>query len=76
MNQSIQKALQILDLFIEEGGGELTLHQISEKTNIPKPTAYRILTTLESGDILYKTKSSRHDSRYRLGLKLLVCCVA
>lgn len=70
MNQSVNKALQILDLFIEEAG-ELTLHEISEKTKIPKSTAYRILTTLESSDMLYKTKQSTHDSRYRLGLKLL-----
>lgn len=70
MNQSVQKAMQILDLFIEEAG-ELTLQEISDKTNIPKPTAYRLLSTLEAGDLLYKTKQSRHDSRYRLGLKLL-----
>src|SRR5699024_9049212 len=46
-------------------------HEISEKTDIPKSTAYRILSTLEAGNILFKTKHSTHDSRYRLGLKLL-----
>lgn len=71
MNQSVSKALQILDLFIAEAG-ELTLHEVSEKTGIPKSTAYRILTTLEEGELLSKTKHSIHDSRYRLGLKLLI----
>src|SRR5690625_7438545 len=69
MNQSVLKALAILSLFIEEE--ELSLQEITEKTNIPKPTAYRLLTTLESEGILYNVKTSTHDSRYGLGLKLL-----
>lgn len=69
MNQSVIKALQILDLFTEED--ELSLHEISIKANMPKSTAYRLLTTMASRDILYKTKETSHDSRYRLGIKLL-----
>lgn len=69
MNQSVVKALALLDLFIE--AEELTLQEIAIKANMPKPTAYRLLTTLESGGMLYKTKETAHDSRYRLGLKLL-----
>lgn len=70
MNQSVLKALKLLDLFNEESP-ELTLKEIAAKSNLPKPTAYRLLSTLESADFLYKTKENEHDSRYRLGLKLL-----
>src|SRR5699024_2586005 len=69
MNQSVIKALGILELFVEEK--ELSLQEISEKANLPKPTAYRMLTTLQFCGMLYKTKESTHDSRYGLGLKLL-----
>lgn len=70
MNQSVIKALKLLDLFTEETK-ELTLKEISDQSGIPKPTAYRLLSSLESCNFLYKTKESEHDSRYRLGLKLL-----
>lgn len=70
MNQSVIKALQLLDLFTEDES-ELTLHDISIKANIPKSTAYRLLTTLESRGVLDKIKETKHDARYRLGLKLL-----
>src|SRR5690625_2879324 len=69
MNQSVAKAMFLLDLFIEEE--ELSLQEITEKANLPKPMVYRLLTTLESGGLLYKEKSGPHDSRYGLGLKLL-----
>lgn len=70
MNQSVIKALTLLDLFTEETP-ELTLKEVSEKANLPKPTVYRLLTTLESMNYVYKTKETKHDSRYRLGLKLM-----
>ncbi len=70
MNQSVKKALSLLDLFTENER-ELTLQEIATKANMPKSTAYRLLTTLEAGHFLYKTKETRHDSRYQLGLKLL-----
>jgi DNA-binding IclR family transcriptional regulator len=70
MNQSVLKALKLLDLFTEDTY-ELTLKEISSRSNLPKPTAYRLLTALETAGFLYKTKESEHDSRYRLGLKLL-----
>src|SRR5690625_4125639 len=69
MNESELKALSILSLFIEEE--ELSLQQITQKTDITNSTAYRLLTTLEKEGILYNVKSSTHDSRYGLGLKLL-----
>ncbi|MFD1039975.1 IclR family transcriptional regulator [Virgibacillus byunsanensis] len=70
MNQSVIKALKLLDLFTEDTH-ELTLKEISDLANLPKPTVYRLLSALESCNFLYKTKESEHDSRYRLGLKLL-----
>src|SRR5690625_1991232 len=69
MNQSVIKALGILDLFVEEK--ELSLQEIADMSEIPKPTAYRLLSTLENCGMLYKVKVSTHDSRYGLGLKLL-----
>ncbi len=69
MNQSVNKAVNILDLFMDDK--ELSLQEIALKANIPKPTAYRLLSTLENGGLLYKVKESAHDSRYGLGLKLL-----
>jgi len=70
MNQSVLKAIQLLELFTDKDS-ELTLHEISERSNIPKPTAYRLLMTLESGGLLEKKVESAHDAKYRLGLKLL-----
>lgn len=69
MNQSVAKAISLLDLF--QDNEELSLQEITNKTNIPKATAYRLLMTLESGQLLEKVKTSTHDSRYRLGLKWL-----
>lgn len=70
MNQSVIRALSLLNLFTEETP-ELTLKELASKASLPKPTAYRLLTTLERLDYLYKSKENEHDSRYRLGLKLL-----
>jgi IclR family transcriptional regulator, KDG regulon repressor len=70
MNQSVKKALNLLNLF-DEKNYELSLKEISKRSNLPKPTAYRLLTTLESMNYVYKVKENEHDSRYRLGLKLL-----
>ncbi|HEY4551954.1 MAG TPA: IclR family transcriptional regulator [Bacillaceae bacterium] len=70
MNQSVIKALKLLNLFTEEKP-ELSLKQIAAAANLPKSTAFRLLASLERCEFLIKTKESEHDSRYRLGLKLL-----
>lgn len=70
MNQSVKKALSLLNLF-DDNNDELTLKEISERSNLPKPTAYRLLSALESMNYVHKLKENEHDSRYRLGLKLL-----
>ncbi|MEN2768209.1 IclR family transcriptional regulator [Ornithinibacillus xuwenensis] len=70
MNQSVIKALNLLNLFNEDNV-ELTLKEIADRAGLPKPTAYRLLSALESMNYVYKIKDREHDSRYRLGLKLL-----
>ncbi|SFE29334.1 DNA-binding transcriptional regulator, IclR family [Lentibacillus persicus] len=70
MNQSVIKALKLLDHFSADTP-ELTLKEIADKSNLPKPTAYRLLSSLESSGLLTKTKENEHDSKYQLGLKLL-----
>lgn len=69
MNQSVIKALQLLDYFKEYP--ELTLAEIAELDNMPKPTAYRLISSLEASGFLVKTKHTTHDVKYHMGLKLL-----
>ncbi|RKJ33402.1 IclR family transcriptional regulator, partial [Butyricicoccus sp. 1XD8-22] len=38
---------------------------------MPKPTVYRLLSSLEYMGFLTKSKNSIHDVRYQLGIKLL-----
>lgn len=70
MNQSVIKALKLLDLFTEDIQ-ELSLREIAIRADLPKPTAYRHLASLVECGFLQKTKETEQDSGYRLGLKLL-----
>lgn len=70
MNQSVVKALNLLDFFSEEEK-ELSLSDLATKSGIPRPTAYRLLTSLETCGFLIKTRSTDQHVKYRLGLKLL-----
>ncbi|CEH28017.1 IclR family transcriptional regulator [Aneurinibacillus migulanus] len=70
MNQSVIKALKLLDFFSSEQK-ELTLSELSNKSDMPRPTAYRLLSSLEACGFLSKIKNTDQDVRYRLGLKLL-----
>jgi DNA-binding IclR family transcriptional regulator len=70
VNQSIIKALSLLDFFSEERP-ELSLKEITELVQLPKPTVYRLLSSLEYCGFLTKTRDSDYDKRYRLGLKLM-----
>lgn len=69
MNQSVIKALQLLDYFKDRP--ELTLAELAELDKMPKPTAYRLISSLEASGFLVKTRHTSHDVKYRLGLKLL-----
>ncbi|WP_404451417.1 IclR family transcriptional regulator [Virgibacillus necropolis] len=70
MNQSVIKALKLLDLFNEDIQ-ELSLREIAWRANLPKPTVYRLLASLVETGFLQKIKETDQDSSYRLGLKLL-----
>ena len=63
----LEKAIRILELF-SPGKERLSLDQISLETGLPKPTAFRIVKTLErAGFLAYDPEVSS----YSLGLKLL-----
>jgi DNA-binding IclR family transcriptional regulator len=70
MNQSIIKALGLLEFFSEEKP-ELSLKEITDKANLPKPTVYRLLSSLEFCGFLTRCKNTEYDTRYKLGLKLM-----
>lgn len=70
MNQSVLKALSLLTLF-SEGETDLTLSELAERSKLPKPTVFRLLSSLEHMGFVSKSKYSDQDVRYRLGLKLL-----
>ncbi|WP_338753440.1 IclR family transcriptional regulator [Bacillus sp. FJAT-52991] len=70
MNQSVVKALKLLDFFLE-GQKELTLGEITQKSGMPKPTVFRFLSSLEECGMLMKSRHTGQDVRYHLGLKLL-----
>ncbi|WP_085523806.1 IclR family transcriptional regulator [Tuberibacillus sp. Marseille-P3662] len=72
MNQSVGKALDILELLKKQASQTpLALKTIADHLSMPKPTAYRILQTLESRGFVTKDKPSDTAVYYRLGLKLL-----
>ena len=64
MLQSVDKAVRILDLFVDHT--ELGATDIAEAMDMNKSTAFRFLTTLENCGLLYRTERAK----YRLGLKL------
>ena len=68
MNQSVVKALRLLDFF-DEKHTEWSLRDLALKADLPKPTAYRLLSSLEHVGFLMKTEEQ--DPKYRLGLRLL-----
>lgn len=69
MNQSVIKAVKLLDLFTEDIQ-ELSLREVASRANVPKPTAYRLLSSLVACGFLQKNQNG-YDSNYKLGLKLL-----
>jgi IclR family transcriptional regulator, KDG regulon repressor len=65
-NRSLERALQILDVFSSEKQS-LSLAQLSESLNLPRATVLRLCSTLVKYNFL------KHDSllkRYSLGVKL------
>jgi len=64
--KSVEKAIKILEAFSEDNF-EMSLSEISKKVNLPKATAYRIMSTLKENGLI----DQRVDNgKYRPGLKL------
>nr|WP_312578484.1 IclR family transcriptional regulator [Sedimentibacter sp.] len=55
--RSVERALEILECFLDHK--ELTLSQISEKTNLSPSTAHRIISTLQSKHFLERDTGSK-----------------
>jgi IclR family pca regulon transcriptional regulator len=56
--ESLAKGLQVLRLF-DETTTSLRLRDVSERTGIPMPTAFRIAATLEEGGFLERTEDGQ-----------------
>lgn len=67
MNKSIQKALDILELFWR-GKEELSINEMAHLTNQNKATVYRIVSTLAKRGYLYQ---QRRKGKYSLGTAFL-----
>lgn len=65
--ESLRKGLEVLEAFSSRGAG-LTLQELTEITELPKPTAYRFLQTLLSLNYIHYFPNSR---QYRLGPKVM-----
>src|SRR5437868_841633 len=70
MNQSVIKALKLLNFF-SESEIDLSLSELAQRSKLPKATVFRLLSSLEYTGFVVKSKHSDQDVRYRLGLKLL-----
>ena len=64
--QSVDRALQILTCFSLRKP-DLSLIEITEMTGLPKPTAFRLLATLEKAQFLSRTEDQK---KYRVGIRL------
>lgn len=63
----VGNALRILEAF-DDPGVELTLHEVSSRTNVSKTSALRILVTM--GKLGYVVRSEQ-TGKYQLGLKVI-----
>ena len=70
LNQSIQRAIQVLEIFQNEKD-DLGLSEISRKMALPKSNVFRIVYTLESTGYLEK---NQQNNKYHLGIKVLFLC--
>ncbi len=70
MNQSVGKALKLLQLFTLERP-RLSLAEIARMSGFSKPTAYRFLKALEEEGVVSRSSVNQDDKMYQLGLRLL-----
>ena len=66
LNQSLEKAVSILDCFSIDTQHQ-TIENICKLVNMPKPTAYRLLFTMETLGLVHYNSE---DSTYCLGMKM------
>ena len=66
INQSLEKTIAILDCFSVDTQ-YLTIENICKLVDIPKPTAYRLLFTMETLGLVHYNSE---DSTYCLGMKM------
>jgi IclR family transcriptional regulator, KDG regulon repressor len=64
--QSVQRALDLLEVFLEHGP-EIGLSRIAKLLNLNKATAYRLLSNLEERGFIRRSPGSR---KYTLGVKV------
>jgi IclR family KDG regulon transcriptional repressor len=64
--RSISRALELLELFIEEP--ELSLTEISQQLDVSLSTTFRLVATLQAHDYLERSSENR---KYRLGVACL-----
>ncbi|MGD8457622.1 MAG: IclR family transcriptional regulator [Anaerolineales bacterium] len=64
--QSVERALQILSCF-SLTAPELTLIEICEKTELPKPTVFRLLSAMENLNFITRTADQQ---RYTVGIRV------
>lgn len=65
--QSLDRAFSLIEI-IANSNEPLSLKAITELANLPKPTVYRILASLEVWGYIEQSK----DSKYKLGTKFLL----
>lgn len=66
--EAIDRAMQLLEELAKVGADGTSLTELSDVTNISKPTAYRALTTMRARGFV----SQGHGGEYRLGPHALV----
>ncbi len=64
--QSVARALSIVDI-LASVGGELALHEVATRSNLPKSTVHGLISTLK--DFGYIQQSS-FTGKYRLGIRI------
>ena len=64
--QVLQRAMRVLDSFDHEHP-EMGVAELARKLDLPKPTVYRILATLESGRFV---QQNPNNEKYHLGFQL------
>ncbi len=68
MLKTLDKGLQVLELFLETEQKNLSLAEVAGKLDLNKTVAFRILQTLKARSFLIQEK----DKRFRLGTKLFL----